>query len=141
MGAGSFWKAEMLRLSKREAESLFGKAHKTERKESKYHNRQTEWDGKIFDSQRERDRYILLSSWQKEGKIRDLRCQVPFELVPKQYVDGKLAEREVVYRADFTYIDENSQLVVEDAKGLKTHEYVIKRKLMLWIHKIKIREV
>ena len=43
--------------------------------------------------------------------------------------------------ADFVYKDKNGVLVVEDTKGVRTADYVIKRKLMLWVHKIRIKEI
>lgn len=49
-------------------------------------------------------------------------------------------ERAVNYIADFVY-QENGQKVVEDTKGFKTKDYILKRKLMLWVHNIRIREV
>jgi len=92
-------------------------------------------------SKAENDRSIELHTWERAGLIKDLREQVPFELVPKQ--DG---ERPVVYIADFVYQtgpmhDIPGRRVVEDTKGHRTKEYVIKRKLMLWIHGIKITEI
>jgi Protein of unknown function (DUF1064) len=56
--------------------------------------------------------------------------------VPKQP-----GERAVEYRADFVYRDKVGELVVEDAKGVRTKDYVIRRKLMLSVHGIRIREV
>ena len=53
-------------------------------------------------------------------------------LIPKQERDGKVVERAVVYKADFTYRDEETgQDVVEDvkSKATKTRDYIIKRKL------------
>jgi hypothetical protein len=35
---------------------------------------------------------------------------------------------------------ENGKLVVEDVKGVKTEVYKIKKKLMLWVHGIRIKE-
>lgn len=54
---------------------------------------------------------------------------------------AKIVERKVEYRADFVYFDAEDNLVVEDAKGVRTPDYIIKRKLMLWLYGIKIREV
>ena len=68
---------------------------------------------------------------------------------------GKCAERACNYVADFVYEerieiatasakprnDTEWRRVVEDTKGVRTVDYVIKRKLMLWVHKIRIREV
>ena len=55
---------------------------------------------------------------------------------------GKLLERECAYIADFVYFDSQSgQITVEDTKGFKTKDYIIKRKLMLWVHGIRIQEI
>jgi hypothetical protein len=143
-----------------------------------------------YDSAHEAERARELHLLEKAGKIRDLREQVRFELVPAmwQHVDGsigadwyvvptpvlhrdveeailegatvirpvmapptsrdalrrmkaKCIQRPTEYRADFVYIDEDGWLVVEDAKGVRTPDYIIKRKLMLWLYGIKIREV
>jgi len=101
----------------------------------KYHNKKTVVDGITFDSKKEADRYVELSIMQKAGTIQGLKTQVPFELIPKQK-----GERACKYVADFTYT-ENGEQVVEDVKGKRTPEYVMKRKLMLERHGIRIREV
>ena len=82
---------------------------------------------------------------QRAGIISDLHTQVPYELTPAHYevVNGKrkCIERACTYRADFVYYDvENKQLIVEDSKGVRTEVYKIKRKLMLNVHGIKIKE-
>jgi len=87
-----------------------------------------------YDSKAEAKRAAELKLLQRAGKISDLQEQVPFELIPKQ-----AGERAVIYKADFAYW-ENGSFVVEDVKGMKTREYVIKRKLMLHVHGIRIRE-
>lgn len=80
---------------------------------------------------------------QQAGLISELREQVKFVLVPTQRdADGKLQEKECSYYADFVYTDNaTGQMVVEDTKGVRTKEYVIKRKLMLSVHGIRIREI
>lgn len=101
----------------------------------KFGNRQAAAsDGKVFSSGRERRRYEELLLLQKMGKIEDLRTQVKYELVPKQK-----GERAVTYTADFVY--RGDRLHVEDAKGCKTQQYVLRRKLMLWVHGIRIEEI
>lgn len=50
-------------------------------------------------------------------------------------------ERPVTYAADFVYIDKDGHAVVEDAKGAKTQQYIIRRKLMLRKYGIEIKEV
>jgi hypothetical protein len=77
-----------------------------------------------------------LALLQKVGEISDLQEQVKFELIPKQ--DG---ERAVTYTADFVYRDKDGKLVVEDSKGFRTQQYIIRRKLMLFRHGIKVQEV
>ena len=122
---------------------------------SKYHNLKTRVsNGKIADSRKEARRYEELLLLQRAGKISDLRTQVPYELIPAQYEtyerygksgqrlkDGiKLVERAVVYVADFVYVADG-KTIVEDTKGVRTPDYIIKRKLMLHIHGIRIREI
>jgi hypothetical protein len=102
---------------------------------SKYRNKKITIDGMTFDSKREAQRYAELRLMERGGLIHGLRCQVPFELIPKQK-----GERAANYVADFVYT-ENSQQVVEDVKGVRTPVYKIKRKLMLERHGIRIREV
>ena len=105
---------------------------------NKYHNIPTKTaDGIVHDSRKEARRWCELKLLEKSGKITDLQRQVKFELIPKQ--DG---ERACHYVADFVYHDvETNKKVVEDTKGRKTKDYVIKRKLMLYIHGIKISEI
>ena len=107
-------------------------------KYGKYGNKKTTVGDLKFDSKKEARRYEELKVLESMGKITELRRQVKFELVPKQ--DG---EKPVRYYADFTY-QENGELVVEDVKSPATREndtYIIKRKLMLHVHNIRIREV
>lgn len=110
-------------------------------KGDKYHNRKCELDGIRFDSVKEMHRYAELKALEKGGVIWNLERQVPFSLIPAQRDEkGKVVEREVKYIADFMYCDK-SGIHVEDVKGMKTKDYIIKRKLMLWVHDIKIEEV
>ena len=107
---------------------------------AKYYNKKTVYNGITFDSKKEADRYVVLTLLQKAGKITDLEVQVPFELIPSQKVDGLTVERPCVYKADFVY-RENGKMVVEDTKGVKTKDYIIKRKRMLHVFGIQIREI
>lgn len=94
------------------------------------------------DSKRESRHYRDLLIQERAGILHDLRSQVPFELLPAQKdAAGKVIERACTYIADFTYRDQVEQLHVVDAKGMRTEKYRIKRKLMLYFHKIRIEEV
>ena len=107
---------------------------------SKYGSRKITVDGITFDSRKEYFRWHELSLLEKAGVVSQLQRQVKFELLPSQRVAGKVVERPVHYVADFVY-QENGQTVVEDTKGFKTKDYILKRKMMLYIHGIRIREV
>lgn len=124
---------------------------------AKYKNIKTRTsDGILHDSQKEAMRWCELKMLERAGKITDLKRQVEFELIPDQFEtyerygkrgnrlkDGiKVIERRVCYVADFVYTDlATGQTVVEDTKGVRTKDYIIKRKLMLAVHKIRVTEV
>lgn len=112
----------------------------------KYGNRKVVLDGIIFDSKREAARYNELKLLERGGAILDLELQKNFQLLPPQYriVNGKkkLIERAVNYKADFYYYDrEKKSFICEDTKGFKTKDYIIKRKLMLFMNDIRIVEI
>ena len=123
------------------------------RNKPKYKNRKVNIDGVEFDLMKEYWRFAELKQMQAEGKITDLERQVKYILLPAQrepdtigkrggVKKGKLLEREVAYYADFVYrLADTGTLIVEDTKGMRTTEYIIKRKLMLFIHKIRIKEL
>ena len=102
-------------------------------------------------SKKEHRRAAQLAIMQKAGVISNLQEQVSYELIPAQYEEcgtdlkGRpvrvLLERACRYVADFVYTDSDGNKVVEDTKGVRTKEYIIKRKLMLYKHGIKIREI
>ena len=107
---------------------------------SKYRNRAVTLNGDKFDSHKEARRYGELVLLERAGQISHLERQVKYELIPSQRVDGKVVERACTYVADFVYM-ENGKKVVEDTKGFRTKDYIIKRKLMLYVHGIRIKEV
>lgn len=103
---------------------------------SKYKNKKvtvTDEKGNVlkFDSKKEYSRYQELKLLEAAGEITGLKMQEPFILIPRQQAtDINSAERACKYLADFYYIDKAGNTVVEDVKGLRTTEYIIKRKLM-----------
>lgn len=129
---------------------------------SKYHSKKMVVFGITFDSRKEGRRYLELLDLEALGVITDLKRQVTFELVPNQYEDvptgevykqgaktgqpkikRRVAEYAIKYIADFVYTDERGNMVVEDVKSpaTRTEAYILKRKLMLYIHGIKVQEV
>lgn len=112
----------------------------------KYSNRSNKYGNhrtKDYHSDMEEVRWHELKLLERVGEITDLRKQVPFTLVPSQRNEnGKVIERPIKYVADYVYTDKNTgKTVVEDVKGYRTQEYIIKRKLMLYLHGIRIKEV
>ena len=96
---------------------------------SKYHSKKVMVDGITFDSKKEANRYCELRLLEKAGKIKDLQLQQQFILQPPFRKNGKLI-RAITYVADFVYYDiERMKNVVEDVKGYKTKEYMLKRKM------------
>lgn len=109
---------------------------------SKYNSKKTVVDGQKFDSKKEANRYQELLLLEKAGVIKNLSRQVKFVLIPSQRDEnGKVIERECSYKADFVYYEEEGETIVEDVKGFRTKEYIIKRKLMLYQYGLRIREV
>ncbi len=108
----------------------------------KYGNRKVVLDGHAFDSKREAGRYGELKLLERAGQITGLELQPRFELIPKQRRDDGKPERACEYVADFQYTDTaTGQNVIEDAKGMRTRDYIMKRKLMLQVHGISVKEV
>lgn len=124
---------------------------------SKYHAKKTVVDGIEFDSLKEAAHYKELKILERSGKIKNLQMQVPFVLIPAQYkeekvvtksgkekIEKKLIERKTTYVADFVYI-QDEQIIVEDVKGYRRSGaysiFVIKRKLMLQVHGIMVKEI
>lgn len=135
--------------------------------ESKYHSKKVTIGNETFDSLKEYRRFCELKLLQRAGKISDLQRQVKFVLIPTQrepdkigvrggVKKGKIIEHECSYVADFVYkvpvhkqyendeghltFADGFETVVEDTKGYRTDDYIIKRKLMLFFHGIRIQE-
>lgn len=111
---------------------------------SKYGNRKVVRDGITFDSAKEARRWSELLLLEKAGAIQNLQRQVKYQLIPSQRIGGKVAERAVFYVADFVY-DRDGETIVEDVKGYRGggayQIFVLKRKMMLWFHGVRIKEV
>lgn len=100
---------------------------------NKFGNVPVTHDDRYFQSTREGQRYLILKYDLIRGKITELRTQVPYEFV----VNGKKIPQ--TYVADFVYL-KDGETVVEDAKGVLTDLYKIKKALMLAVHGIEILE-
>ena len=105
------------------------------RSRSKYRNKKTTINGITFDSKWESERYLYLKSLEKAGRIKDLELQPRYNILVN---DQKIC----AYVADFKYNKENAdgiwEHIVEDAKGVETPEFKLKKKLMKAIFNIDI---
>jgi len=102
-------------------------------KRNKYNAKRVEADGYVFDSKLEAARYFDLIILEKVGEIQDLCIHPKYKLE----VNGVLIGR---YTADFEYM-QDGKLVVEDVKGVRTRDFVLRKKLMLALHGIDVKEV
>ncbi len=105
-------------------------------KYNKYNAKKTEFMGYKFDSKWEAERYGQLASMQMAGIIENLERQVKFDIIVN---DCKICK----YIADFVYIliQENGkkEKIVEDAKGVQTSDFKLKKKLMKAVFDIEIK--
>jgi hypothetical protein len=101
---------------------------------SKYNNVKTTIDGHVFDSKHEAQRYGELVALLNSGWIVDLILQPVFLITVK---DCRICK----YIADFSYFTNNGHFVVEDAKGIRTPVYRLKKKLVKALYGIDIMEV
>ena len=124
------------------------------KKGNKYHNSAVIVDGISFQSRKEARRWRELKLMESAGMIHGLTRQKKFVLIPAQrepdtvgkrggIKKGKLIERECAYYSDFAYYDKEGNEVVEDVKSpaTRTKDYILKRKMMLYVHGIRIREI
>lgn len=146
--------AKLMEIERQKAAALQKQPEKPKQPEGKRKLHEQKATGMLLDgrmvefaSKREQARYGELALMQKAGDISDLQFQVKFELIPPQVRDDGTKERGISYIADFVYKDQNGKTVVEDSKGYRNPssatyaKFVMKRKLMLWVHGITIKEV
>jgi len=107
-------------------------------KQNKYHNKKVIVDDIKFDSKKEANRYNQLKLLEKAGLIKNLQRQVKYELQPSFKYNDKTI-RAINYIADFVY-EKNGELIVEDVKGIRTDVYKLKKKMLLYIFNIEIKE-
>lgn len=111
-----------------------------DRKKNKYHNTKVEYKRIKFDSVKEMKYYQLLEYKQKIGEIKNLKLQVPYELIPTYKINNKTI-RKTQYKADFTYISvKDNKLHVVDTKGFRTEVYKLKKKMFEYKYGIEIEE-
>jgi|TARA_R110000796_G_scaffold2061_2_gene8257 hypothetical protein len=102
---------------------------------NKYGAKKTVVDGITFDSKWESERYGQLKAMERGGIVTELELQVSYDITVNKHKICK-------YIADFRYKLEHAngsiEDVVEDAKGVETPEFKLKKKLMKAIYNIDI---
>lgn len=106
----------------------------------KYRNQKCEWQGERFDSKHELEDWLVLRDREARGEIHHLRRQVPMPLYAPLRNSAAGGNVEVAqYVADFVFV-ERGQLIVQDSKGHRTREYLLKRKWLSLQDGVEIRE-
>lgn len=103
---------------------------------NKYHNKKVIYKGIKFDSIKERNWYMVLENYVRNGRIKELELQKKFEL-QESFVDnnGK-KHRPIYYVADFFYFDTKLDCyIAEDVKSKATQKdkvYRLKSKMFMY---------
>lgn len=122
---------------------------------SKYRNKRVAVDEITFDSKKESRIYLDLKAQKETGEIKDFKMQVPFELIPNQkeivtafdkkgrpIQKERVVELAIKYLADFVVYHNDGEVTVVDAKGFQGNQvWILKRKLLLFRHGLKIKVV
>lgn len=104
------------------------------KKPAKYRNVKVDFMNIKFDSKKEAARYSKLLMLQKAGLISEIELQPRFDIVVNGVKCG-------FYKADFRITNKDGSVRIEDAKGVKTSTYALKKRLVEAIYGIKIIEV
>lgn len=140
---------ELARLSPAAQQQILQKLQPGAKK-SKYKAQKTERGKLTFDSKKEAERYDTLMLLQKAGEIRGLKLQVRYCLQEAYTTFEGERVKSIDYIADFVYerrtAPDNYGMrywlpVVEDCKGYRTKEYLMKAKLFRSRYGFAIREV
>lgn len=109
---------------------------------NKYRNNPCQVGAEKYRSQREAKRHQELLLLQRAGKIAGLTREVPFVLAPGVLIEGEKRKRPPVrYVLDFLYTTADGRRVAEDAKGMQTPVYRLKKHLLATVHGIHVVEV
>ncbi|MFK4132090.1 DUF1064 domain-containing protein [Pseudomonas luteola] len=122
------------RMSLKEFNALLAKtASASGKRASKYNAQKVTIDGITFDSKGEARRYSELKFLVDLGEITEFKRQVVHDLI----VNG---QKVCSYKSDFEYRNKQGEYIIEDFKGFRTQEYIIKRNLMKALKGVSILE-
>lgn len=109
-------------------------------KPNKYRNERVSVDGIVFDSKAEAAHYGRLKLARDAGHLTFER-QVPYQFEVEYSANGRTVKKKMRYVADFVVTWKGGRVEVQDVKGVLTKEYKLKKKLMLALYGIEIREI
>ena len=114
----------------------WGKTYLTKLQENKYHNKKCEYHGIKFDSIKEKDWYMVLLNYKRNGRIKELELQKKF-ILQESFTDNQgNKQRAITYIADFFYYDTKSKCyIAEDVKSEATRNdkvYKLKKKIFMY---------
>ncbi|MCQ2754275.1 MAG: DUF1064 domain-containing protein [bacterium] len=92
------------------------------------------YNGIVFDSKTEMNRYLELLQLERLGTVAKLMCQVEFELQPAFTDFSGKKQRAINYIADFVYV-KGGKIIVEDVKSNMTctlPDYRLKKKMFMF---------
>ena len=108
---------------------------KSRKRGNKYGAKKTTVYGHTFDSKREAEYYLELLDLKRRGEVVSITLQPSFELLAG-FVDnmGK-KQRPITYTPDFLVRYADRRLEAIEVKGVRTRDYVLRKKLFL--HKMR----
>ena len=114
----------------------WGKTYLTKLQENKYHNKKCEYNGIKFDSIKEKDWYMVLLNYKRNGRIKELELQKKF-ILQESFTDNQgNKQRAITYMADFFYYDTKLKCyIAEDVKSEATRNdkvYKLKKKMFMY---------
>ena len=106
--------------------------HTQRKKANKYHARKTTVYGRTFDSKREAEIYLMLREKLRLGEIKHLECQPTYTLLEGFRDNQGKPQKPITYTPDFLVEYDDGQREVIEVKGVRTRDYVLRKKLFLY---------
>ena len=103
----------------------------TRGKPNKYNARKTTVCGRIFDSKREAEWYMILCEKQRLGKIKHIECQPTYTLLEGFRDNRGKPQKPISYTPDFLVEYDDGRREVIEVKGVRTRDYLLRKKLFL----------
>ena len=101
------------------------------RKKNKYNARKTVMCGHTFDSKREAEIYLDLLSRKQAGEVLRIGLQPQYTLLEGFRDNTGKKQRPITYTADFFVAYADSRNEVIEVKGVRTRDYLLRKKLFL----------